>query len=148
MQEEPNKQSNRKNLGRLTLKMVEEMNKLENKANPHFSNESKTTEEYPKSSNLLKELNINNQIKLNKPINFNFLELSITQIKELTDDELLKLLSGEGHKGAIRDSTIQLISNELLTRQIKRSSKPHWNVYAILVLTFIAAAASVIAVLK
>lgn len=58
---------------------------------------------------------------------FDWLDLSLAQVKALTDDELQKLLSGEGHKGGIRDSTIQLISNEILMRQIKESSKPHWT---------------------
>ncbi|WP_111861377.1 hypothetical protein [Acinetobacter sp. CFCC 10889] len=84
----------------------------------------------------------------NKSYDFNFLRLSVDQVKDLPTNELLKLLSGESHDGSIHETTIQLISNEILSRQIKASSKPHWNVYAILVLTFVAAAASVIALLK
>lgn len=63
-----------------------------------------------------------------KPVDFNFLELKLNQIKELPTEELLKLLSGESHSGLIRESTIQLISNEILSRQIKESSKPHWTI--------------------
>src|SRR5690606_15044197 len=58
-------------------------------------------------------------VKLIEPVDFNFLELKLNQIKELPTDELLKLLSGESHSGLIRESTIQLISNEILSRQIK-----------------------------
>lgn len=65
--------------------------------------------------------------KKHKVLDFDWLDLSLTQVKALTDDELQKLLSGEGHKGGIRDSTIQLISNEVLIRQIRESSKPHWT---------------------
>ncbi|EYT12708.1 hypothetical protein J595_04058 [Acinetobacter sp. 1592897] len=57
----------------------------------------------------------------------NMLDLSYDQIKALTDEELVKLLSGESHEGFIREPTIQLISNELLMRQIKESSKHHWT---------------------
>ena len=63
-----------------------------------------------------------------KPVDFNFLELKLNQIKKLPTDELLKLLSGESHSGLIRESTIQLISNEILSRQIKEASKPHWTI--------------------
>ena len=75
-------------------------------------------------------------------------KLTLQEIKELSDDELLMLLSGENRNGVIPAPLLQAISYELTSRQIKRSSKPHWNVYAILILTFIAAAASVIAILK
>lgn len=75
-----------------------------------------------------------------------WLNLSLRQIKALTDDELQKLLSGEGHKGGIRDSTIQLISNEVLIRQIRESSKPHWTVIPIFIVSCIAAVAAIAAI--
>ena len=78
-------------------------------------------------------------VKLIKPVDFNFLELKLNQIKELPTDELLKLLSGESHSGLIRESTIQLISNEILSRQIKESSKPHWTVTPTFIVGCIAA---------
>lgn len=78
----------------------------------------------------------------------NSVELSFDQIKKLPDDELLKLLSGEGHNGLIRDATMHLISNEILIRQIKESSKPHLTVYLGLLLAFIAAVTGVIAIIK
>ena len=78
-------------------------------------------------------------VKPIKPVDFNFLELKLNQIKELPTDELLKLLSGESHSGLIRESTIQLISNEILSRQIKESSKPHWTVTPTFIVGCIAA---------
>lgn len=61
-------------------------------------------------------------------VDLNSLELSLNEISKLTNEELLKLLSGENHKGLIRPTIIQLISNEILSRQIKEASKPHWTV--------------------
>lgn len=88
------------------------------------------------------------ELKLPKIPDPNFLNIKAEKVKSTDTDELQKLLSGESHNGAIDPATLTLISNELLMRQIEKSSKPHWNVYAILLLTFIAAAASVIALLK
>ncbi len=63
-----------------------------------------------------------------KPFDFKTLKISLDEVKKLSDEELLKLLSGEGHDGLILDRTALLISNELLTRQIKEASKPHWTI--------------------
>lgn len=87
-------------------------------------------------------------VKLIKPVDFNFLKLTISQIKELPTEELHKFLSGESHSGAIHESTIQLISNEILSRQIKEASKPHWTVYLGVVLAFIAAITGIIQLIK
>jgi len=76
------------------------------------------------------------------------IKLTLQEIKNLSDDELLMLLSGEGQSGVISAPLLQAISYELTSRQLKRSSKPHWTVYAALMLTFIAAVASIIAILK
>ncbi|MFW1869183.1 MULTISPECIES: hypothetical protein [unclassified Acinetobacter] len=38
--------------------------------------------------------------------------------------------------------------NEILSRQIKEASKPHWTVYLGLLLAFIAAVTGVIAIIK
>lgn len=67
-------------------------------------------------------------VKNFEPINFNFLELSFDDIKKLSSNDLLKLLSSDGHSGEISPSTLQLISNELLMRQIQEASRPHWTV--------------------
>ena len=69
-----------------------------------------------------------NKIPEVKLPDFNFLKLNIDQVKKLPTDELLKLLSGESHKGAIRDSMVQLISNEILSREIKEATKPNWTI--------------------
>lgn len=87
-------------------------------------------------------------VKLIKPVDFNFLELTINQIKELPTEELHKFLSGESHSGLIREPIIQLISNEILSRQIKEASKPHWTVYLGVVLAFIAAITGIIQLIK
>ncbi|MDR6628326.1 hypothetical protein J2X86_000314 [Acinetobacter lwoffii] len=78
-------------------------------------------------------------VKPIKPVDFNFLKLTISQIKELPTEELHKFLSGESHSGAIHESTIQLISNEILSRQIKEASKPHWTVTPTFIVGCIAA---------
>ncbi|MFC2998243.1 hypothetical protein ACFODO_23920 [Acinetobacter sichuanensis] len=56
------------------------------------------------------------------------IRLTMEEIKQLSDDELLKLLSGEGRDGAISAPLLQAISYELTSRQIQRASKPHWTV--------------------
>lgn len=79
-------------------------------------------------------------VKSFEPINFNFLELSLDDIKKLSSNDLLKLLSSDGHSGEISPSTLQLISNELLMRQIKESSKHHWTTvpaFILLIVTLI-----------
>ena len=63
-------------------------------------------------------------------------------------NQLNEIIQYEGHDGHILGRTIQLISNEILSRQIKESSKPHWTAYAVLLLTFIAAVTGVVAILK
>lgn len=86
-------------------------------------------------------------VKLTEPIDFNFLELTINQIKELPTEELYKFLSGESHSGLIRESTIQLISNEILSRQINEASKPHWTSYVGLFFSIVAAISAIIAII-
>lgn len=81
-------------------------------------------------------------------LHHNFLELTFDQVKNLPTDDLYKLLSGENHSGAINDKTVQLISSEILSRQIKEASKPHLTVYLGLFLAFIAAITGVIAIIK
>ncbi|WP_228203415.1 hypothetical protein [Acinetobacter sp. CFCC 10889] len=56
------------------------------------------------------------------------IKLTVEEIKQLPDSELLKLLSGEGVSGVIPAPLLQAISYELTSRQIQRSSKPHWTV--------------------
>lgn len=94
------------------------------------------------------KLNDGMEAKVVKPYDLKTLSLSLKEIKKLSDEDLLRLLSGEGHDGHILGRTVQLISNEILSRQIKESSKPHWTAYAVLLLTFIAAVTGVVAILK
>ncbi|WP_407514559.1 hypothetical protein [Acinetobacter baumannii] len=77
----------------------------------------------------------------------NMLDLSYDQIKSLTDKELIRILSGEGHEGFIREPTIQLISNELMMRQIKEASKPHWTVTPTFIVGCIASILAAISIL-
>lgn len=124
-----NQEKSKKHLGRLTLETVKLLNDHQgNKASDGF--EENAIKDHSPPNHDIDELKFNDVMKIKTPkqIDLNFLKLTITQIKELSSDELLKLLSGEGHKGAIHESTIHLISNELLSRQIKEASKPHWTI--------------------
>ena len=76
------------------------------------------------------------------------LDLTLSEIRELGDDELLKLLTGEADMGMVHSHLMQVISHELISRQIRKASRPHWTVYAVLLLTFIAATTGVVAILK
>ena len=46
-------------------------------------------------------------------------KLTLEEIKQLSDDELMMLLSGEGRSGIIPAPLLQAISYELTSRQIK-----------------------------
>ena len=140
-------------LGSLTIELIEQTaGKVDNTQDIKIDEEiySKKVDEFLKINQEYNDLAFKKamETKVVTIPDFNFLKITTAQIKELKTEELLNLLSGEAHKGAIHETTIQLISNEILSRQIKEAAKPHWNVYAILILTFIAAAASVIAILK
>ena len=95
---------------------------------------------------------LKDNIILNEPdpkfFDRNYLQLTFDQVKNLHTDDLYKLLSGENHSGAINDKTVQLISSEILSRQIKEASKPHWTITPTLIVATIAAVASVLALLK
>ena len=95
---------------------------------------------------------LKDNIILNEPdpkfFDRNYLQLTFDQVKNLPTDDLYKLLSGENHSGAVNDKTVQLISNEILSRQIKETSKPHWTITPTLIVATIAAVASVLALLK
>lgn len=120
------------NLGRLDLKLIKKINS-ENPKSPHdedygFS-KAKAHEDFEKMIRSPNHLVSDEAMKTKKiNVDLNSLELSLNEISKLTNEELLKLLSGENHKGLIRPTIIQLISNEILSRQIKEASKPHWTV--------------------
>jgi len=138
-------------LGPLTLEMVMRLGEQQKpKQNEQVDN---FVELIAREKNIMQpELDMNS-VKMADPSVFKLLtptNLTMSQIKNMTNEELIKTLTGELNPKAnrIADGSMQLISNELLTRQIKEASKPHWNVYAILALTLVAAAASVVALLK
>ncbi|MDC5349831.1 hypothetical protein NRA49_03660 [Acinetobacter baumannii] len=119
-----------KQIGRLTLDTVKS---LSNREKPYDSLVIDKTIQSTSQEDVMKT-------KVLEMPDLNMLDLSYDQIKTLTDEELVKLLSGEGHDGFIREPTIQLISNELLMRQIKESSKHHWTTvpaFILLIVTLI-----------
>jgi hypothetical protein len=55
--------------------------------------------------------------------------LSVSEVKALSDEELLSVLSGESkHEGMVLPQLQQVITSELLRRNMERTSKPHWSV--------------------
>ena len=133
VKKEINQKEDKTNLGSLNLEMIKRL------MDPQKSVESNQPDDCLGSAEMetasmqhhhINEFRLSDvlETKTIKPIDFNFLKLTIDQVKSLPTDELLKLLSGESHKGAIHESTIQLISNEILSRQIKEYSKPHWTI--------------------
>jgi|WetSurMetagenome_2_1015567.scaffolds.fasta_scaffold1197826_1 hypothetical protein len=60
--------------------------------------------------------------------NFKTVRLSIEQVKSLPDEKLLALLNGEGDTDGIVPLPLQqIITSELLRRNLERTSKPHWS---------------------
>lgn len=95
---------------------------------------------------------LNNLINEVKQIDFEDMaptNLTFFQIKSMTDEELLKALSGELNPKTNRlsDGSIQLVSNELLTRQIKESSKPHWTVTPTFIVACVASLLAAISII-
>lgn len=132
-----NNEDKPKQLGRLTLDTVKS---LSNREKPYDSLVIDETIQSTSQEDVMKT-------KVLEMPDLNMLDLSYDQIKTLTDEELVKLLSGEGHDGFIREPTIQLISNELLGRQIKESSKPHWTVTPTFIVGCIASILAAISIL-
>lgn len=138
-------------LGTLTPDLVKKLSDQLKKDNSQINDcvESPEFKEASMQPHHINEFRLSDvlETKTIKPIDFNFLKLTIDQVKRLPTDELLKLLSGESHKGAIHESTIQLISNEILIRQIKESSKPHWTVTPTFIVGCIASVLAAISIL-
>lgn len=121
------------NLGQLNLEMLEKLTDGMDVPQNNQKDDDLMLKELdellgknPKINNIL-----SNDVMKTKNIkhyDFNFLKLSVDQVKDLPTNELLKLLSGESHDGLIHETTIQLISNEILSRQIKEASKPNWTI--------------------
>ena len=73
-------------------------------------------------------------------------DLSISQIKEMSDDRLLALLNGESEiDGFLSLSTQNAITSELSARAIHKAARPHWSVIPLFVVSVVAMAASCIA---
>jgi hypothetical protein len=80
-------------------------------------------------------------------------DLTVAQVKAMSDEELLKLLSGESDlDGIIPQPLQQLITSELLARGLAKASKPHWSVVpsfwmliATVLLTLVGAVAAILA---
>lgn len=72
--------------------------------------------------------------------------LTLEEIRQLSDDELLMLLSGEGRNGVIPAPLLQAISYELTSRQIQRASKPHWTIIPTFIIVLIAAIGTIISI--
>ena len=67
----------------------------------------------------------------------------------MTNEELIKALTGELNPKSnhLSDGSIQLVSNELLTRQIKESSKPHWTVTPTFIVACVASLLAAISII-
>lgn len=118
-------------LGTLTMEKLDEINAIFEKSDKKDIYKSQVDEKMTVAQYQEEHKQRQRKVmetKLPPPFNFNHLTLTIDEIKQLPTDELLKLLSGESHKGAIHDSMIQLISNEILSREIKEAAKPNWTI--------------------
>ena len=81
-----------------------------------------------------------------------YVDLTVVQVKAMTDSELLSILSGESElEGIISLPLQQLITSELLARTLANTSKPHWSVvpsFCLLVIaTVLALVANIVALL-
>ena len=131
MKKEDKQNKGVKNLGPLTLELAKKLSEQLDKDSSQPIDFSKLNGVHETSMHHhVSDLKLSDgmETKVVKLPNLNTLSLSLKEIKNLSDEELLKLLSNEGHDGHMLDRTVQLISNEILIRQIKKSSKPHWTI--------------------
>lgn len=132
MEEENTKEKPVRKLGRLSLEMIEDIGSL------HKSNKKEQPDDFVKliahEKNFMQPPKFDmNAVKTIDPSVFASLapvNLTMSQIKNMTNEELIKTLTGElnPRDNRIADASMQLINNELLIRQIKDASKPHWTV--------------------
>lgn len=132
MEEENTKEKPVKKLGRLSLEMIEDIGGL------HKSNKKEQPDDFVKliahEKNFMQPPKFDmSAVKTIDPSVFASLapvNLTMSQIKNMTNEELIKTLTGElnPRDNRIADGSMQLINNELLIRQIKDASKPHWTV--------------------
>lgn len=143
MKKEDEKNKGVKNLGPLTLELAKKLSEQLEKDGSQPTDFSKLNGVHETSMHHhVSDLKLSDgmEMKVVKLPNLNTLSLSLKEIKSLSDEELLKLLSNEGHDGHMLDRTVQLISNEILIRQIRESSKPDWTVkptFFLLIITLI-----------
>lgn len=143
MKKEDEQNKGVKNLGPLTLELAKKLSEQLDKDSSQPIDFSKLNGVHETSMHHhVSDLKLSDgmETKVVKLPNLNTLSLSLKEIKSLSDEELLKLLSNEGHDGHMLDRTVQLISNEILIRQIKESSKPNWTVrptFFLLIITLI-----------
>ena len=154
MEEDSNQKKTVKHLGRLTPELLEKTKGSGPSYGDYLDSLPKNDIEGPAGKDQSERFSFDLGLK-EKPFvmpDLNSLELSIAQIRELSDDDLLRLLSGEGHHGLIRDPIIHLISNEILSREIKESSKPHWTIkptfYAVIFFGLISVVMGVLSLLR
>lgn len=72
------------------------------------------------------------------------LDLTLAEIRELSDDDLLKILTGESDQGLIMPSLLQAINSEYVRRQIEQTSKPHWTIFPTFIVACLAAISSIV----
>lgn len=139
-------------LGSLTIELIEQTaGKVDNTQDIKIDDEiySKKVDDFLKMNQEYNDLAFKKAMET-KVVTFpdlNFLSITTAQIKELKTEDLLKFLCGEAHKGAIHESTIQLISNEILSRQIKEAAKPHWTITPTFIVGCIASVLAAISIL-
>ena len=143
MKKEDEQNKGVKNLGPLTLELAKKLSEQLDKDSSQPADLGKLNGVHEASMHHhVSDLKLSDgmETKVVKLPNLNTLSLSLKEIKSLSDEELLKLLSNEGHDGHVLDRTVQLISNEILIRQIKESTKPNWTVrptFFLLIITLI-----------
>lgn len=151
MEKENTEEQPVRKLGALNLDMVKMIKDQPKSSVSYLANDQSVSTKPPESPIQLHDidhLKFGEAMKEKTYPNFDFktLSISLEEIKSLSDEDLLRLLSGEGHDGHILDRTAQLISNELLIRQIKEASKPHWSTTPAFIMASIAAIGTVIAI--
>jgi hypothetical protein len=72
------------------------------------------------------------------------LDLTLSEIRELSDDDLLKLLTGESDKGFVAPPLLQVINNEYIRRQMELTSRPHWTILPTFIVACLAAVSSIV----
>lgn len=156
MDKENTKEKPVKKLGSLSLEMVEMI------GGKHKSNEKEQPDDFVEP--IAREKNIMRLPMFDmsdvKTIDQSVFEslapvnLTMSQIKNMADDQLIKTLTGELNPKAnrIADGSMQLISNELLIRQIEKASKPHWTTnptfYAVIFFGLITIVIGILSLLK